>query len=84
MIKSKIRGALFEEDDVTEWFMSNPMLYNKGHADYKLAAKRTRMWEEKAQELGKCDGEYKYNLLYSILYFKFTLSVKLCFKWCTI
>ena len=47
-----------EQDDVIEWFMSNPMLYDKGHADYKLAAKRTCMWEEKAQELGKCDGEY--------------------------
>ena len=43
------------ECDIGEWYESQPMLYDKGHRDHKDAAKKKRLFAEKAAQLG---GEF--------------------------
>ena len=49
--------TLEQQDDVVTWFIEHELLYDKGHADYKLTEKKSALWKEKADELSVCDGE---------------------------
>jgi len=47
-----------EEGQVLEWVEEHPCLWNLKHKDFKNKAKKERLWEDKANELGY-DGKFK-------------------------
>ena len=51
-----------KEDNVAQWILANPILYNKARRDYKDAKRKQRMWEQKAKELG-VDGKTLFYIL---------------------
>ena len=51
--KSKYTLPLLMEESLLEWLQENPILWRKGHMEYRDIGKRNAMWEEKATELDK-------------------------------
>ena len=53
--KSLIKYALpiGEEEALLEWLRENPILWRKGHMEYRDAQKKKAMWIKKAEELGR-------------------------------
>ena len=53
--KSKKSCRMKDEEEealVIEWVEANPILWNSKDKEFKLKAKKDRMWTEKAEELG--------------------------------
>ena len=40
------------EGEIVEWLQANPLLYDRGHTDYKSRHKKDRVMEEEAKRLG--------------------------------
>ena len=42
-----------QEKDMVEWLEANPVIYNRKLAAYKYSQKKTLLWNEKAEAIGK-------------------------------
>ena len=42
-----------EEQDMVEWFESNPILYNRKLSSWKETVKKEKLWSDKSVEMGK-------------------------------
>ena len=40
------------EEQIVDWVHDNPLLYTRGSKEFKDTAKKTKMWKDKATELG--------------------------------
>ena len=56
-----------EEAEISEWFQSNPCLYNKRNRDFRKTSMKVRLIQEKAETFSPpCTCKYKLN--YEMLY----------------
>ena len=55
--KAKYQLPMDREEALLLWLQETPILWRKGHMDYRDAAQKTALWEEKAKAEGK-SAEY--------------------------
>ena len=41
-----------QADDIIQWLKEHPCIYNKGLRDYRDTAKKSKLWQDKAKDLG--------------------------------
>ena len=48
-----------EEEEMAEWVCSNDIFYDKSKKDYKDTTKKSKLWQDKAQEMGHAGDSWQ-------------------------